>query len=254
MIKTKSFDKNPKNREGASEHLWAPGDLKLTDKYKYVTNNVFIKIGKFIIVTFGLPFFYLKMKKKYDFEIIGKENADVLKNKSCITVSNHVLNLDSVMLTQAFYPEIPRIVSLKHNFDLFVLGGMIRCLGAIPLPDTSKREAFLKFQQDINGLLKKGKEKVHIFPEGIIEPKSRKIRNFQKGAFYFAVKNDVPILPMVFVFPDDKRVRLVVGKPIYKEDIKDYERLTDPKAVVAIAQKTKDEMQQLLDDYYGGEL
>ena len=173
MIKTKSFDKNPKNREGASEHLWAPGDLKLTDKYKYVTNNVFIKIGKFIIVTFGLPFFYLKMKKKYDFEIIGKENADVLKNKSCITVSNHVLNLDSVMLTQAFYPEIPRIVSLKHNFDLFVLGGMIRCLGAIPLPDTSKREAFLKFQQDINGLLKKGKDPSYVFLNNLGEPLSR---------------------------------------------------------------------------------
>ena len=68
------------------------------------------------------------------------------------------------------------------------------------------------------------------------------------------MKNNVPVLPMVFVFPDDIRVKLVVGKPIYKEDIKDYERLNDPKAVVAIAQKTKDEMQQLLDDYYGGEL
>lgn len=43
--------------------------------------------------------------------------------------------------------------------------------------------------------------------KGSLIPYCKKIREFKKGAFDFAVKNQVPVVPMVFQFREPKGIR-----------------------------------------------
>jgi 1-acyl-sn-glycerol-3-phosphate acyltransferase len=246
-----SFGDNPR-RVGVAERWWAPVKLKLTEDYDYVTKNGFIKFLYYIVLFGGLSWVYLFSYFYWGFRITGKENVKSLKNTSAITVSNHVHDMDSPMLTRAFLPDTPYFVALKHNFEMFFLGGIVRILRGVPLPPPDDVKCFLKFQEDVNNVLQTTKHKVHIYPEASIEPYCRQLRNFKKGAFYFAIRNNVPVLPMVFVYPKPKRLRLIIGKPIYPKDIEGIENMKEPFAVVAIAKKTRSIMQQMMDDFYGG--
>ena len=65
----------------------------------------------------------------------------------------------------------------------------------------------------IDGLLKKG-EVVGIYPEGELIPYYEGIREFKNGAFNFAVKNQVPILPIVFTYREPEGIiRFIKKKP-----------------------------------------
>lgn len=76
----------------------------------------------------------------------------------------------------------------------------------------------------IDTLLKENKT-VHFYPEGSLWPYHDKIRHFKNGAFDFAVRNNVPIVPMVIKFNKARKISnlikprttitLVVQKPIY---------------------------------------
>ena len=59
-------------------------------------------------------------------------------------------------------------------------------------------------------------EIVHFYPEAALVPYCSKIRNFKNGAFDFAVKNDVPIVPIVFVFREPKGIRKILKR---KQDV-----------------------------------
>ena len=91
-----------------------------------------------------------------------------------------------------------------------------------------------------------------MYPEGEIAPYSRELRSFKNGAFHFAVKNDVPVLPMVFVFPKPKKVKLIVGKPVYLKDVPGTEGVKAPRQTVMLCRYVKERMQEMLDEYYGG--
>jgi 1-acyl-sn-glycerol-3-phosphate acyltransferase len=251
MGNNESFGDNPK-RVGHAEQWWAPIKLKLNENYNYVNKNVFINFLYYIALFFGLTWFYLGSFFKWGFRISGKENVRLIKHTSAITVSNHVHDMDSPMLTRAFFPDTPYFVALKYNFEMFLAGGLVRVLRGVPLPPTSDIKSFEKFQADINHLLQTTHHKVHMYPEASIEPYCRRLRNFKKGAFYFAIRNNVPVLPMVFVSPEPKKLRLLIGKPIFPSSIEGIGEIKEAYAVVAIAKKTRQTMQNMMDDYYGG--
>ena len=65
----------------------------------------------------------------------------------------------------------------------------------------------------IDNLLKDGKT-IHFYPEGSLWPYCNKIRHFKNGAFDFAVRNNVPIVPMVFKFKKSKAIsNILKSKP-----------------------------------------
>ncbi|MEI6100696.1 MAG: 1-acyl-sn-glycerol-3-phosphate acyltransferase, partial [Eubacteriales bacterium] len=153
---------------------------------------------------------------------------------------------------RVFYPDTPYFVAQKHNFEMFFVGFCVRVLRGIPLPPVEDVRSLTKFQADINHLLQTTHHKVHIYPEASIDPYCRQLRNFKKGAFYFSIRNNVPVLPMVFVYPKPKKLHLLIGKPIYPTEIEGVENLKEVQAVILIAKKTRTIMQQMMDDFYGG--
>ncbi|MEA4852885.1 MAG: lysophospholipid acyltransferase family protein [Christensenella sp.] len=237
-------------RKGTAERMWAPIKLHLDEDYQYVTKNVFLRFLYYFAMFVGMPFAYLFFKLRWGFHVINKENAKLIKKTAAITVANHVHNMDSPMLTYVFYPSAPYFVALKHNFEAFIIGGLVRVLRGVPLPSDLRN--FERFSEQMNDVLSNTNRKVHIYPEAAIDPYSRKLRPFKNGAFHFAVKNKVPVLPMVFVFTPKNKINLIVGKPVYLSDVPGTEGLKEPRQTVMMGRYVKAKMQEMMDDYYGG--
>ena len=81
----------------------------------------------------------------------------------------------------------------------------------IPIPRNKSGKE--KMINTIDDLLQKG-EVVGIYPEGELIPYYEGIREFKNGAFNFAVKNQVPILPIVFTYREPEGIiKLIKKKP-----------------------------------------
>lgn len=240
---------NPKyKRRGTAERMWKPFRLRLTENYRYVNRNVFMKILYLLADLFVMPFIYLFLRYTMNFHVEGRKNLRSVRGRAAISVSNHVQDLDALMVTQAFWPFTPRMVARLHNLEVVFVGAFNRIMGAIPLPTDMTN--FRYFCKDINNSLKTSKRKLHIYPEGEIEPHGANLREFGTGAFHFAVINDVPIIPMVFVFPTRHTIRLIIGRPIELMDVPDYANLSKSKRVQALSSYARDVMQNMINQYY----
>ena len=242
------MESGSRRKKGAAERIWAPIKLKLHPKYKYINNNVFLQFLYYTVMFIGMPFAYLFFKICWGYKIINKENAKLVKHTAAITVANHVHNMDSPMATAAFFADSPHFVALPHNFEAFFVGGIVRILRGVPLP--SDMTNFKQFSRQIDKTLQCTKKKVHIYPEGELVPYGRKLRPFKKGAFHFAVKNNVPVLPMTFVFSRKNKIRLIIGEPIYLDDIVGAKETKNSKREELLGDFVKDRMQQMMDEYY----
>ncbi len=240
--------KSKRKRRGPAERMWAPIKLKLDENYRYVTKNWGLRFLYYFSMFVGMPFVYLYYKLRYRMTVEGMENVRAVKKTAAVTICNHVHNTDSFMLTYLFYPNTPYFVALRHNFEAFLVGGLVRVMRGIPLPEDIKN--FERFSVQMGDVLRNTTKKIHFYPEGEISPYSRELRKFKNGAFHFAVKNNVPVLPIVIVFPAKKRIKIIAGKPIYMEDVEGAEGLAEPKRVVLMARHAKKAMQDIMDKFY----
>ena len=71
------------------------------------------------------------------------------------------------------------------------------------------------FVKELNKAIQKGKI-IHFYPEKALWPYYEKIRKFKNGAFNFAIRNDVPVIPIVITFRNPKGIRKLFKK---KKDV-----------------------------------
>ena len=112
----------------------------------------------------------------------------------------------------------------EGSFKIPFVRRLIKLLRAIPIPKERKNKK--NFIKAINSILEKG-EAVHFYPEAALWTYCEKIRNFKEGAFDFAVRQHVPIIPMVFQFRTPQGIRkffkrkkdvtLIILKPVMPE-------------------------------------
>ncbi|MGI6152790.1 MAG: lysophospholipid acyltransferase family protein [Christensenellaceae bacterium] len=240
--------RNPRRKKGRAERIWKPWRLRFNDNYRYVSKNPGLAFLYYFAVFVGMPFVYLYYKVKYDFRVIDKKNVKALKKRSAVTVANHVHDVDAMMLSYVFYPSFPYFIARRHNFEAFVLGGLVRVLRGVPLPEDTRH--LERFTEQINDVLQRTRRKVHMFPEGEIEAYAKELRPFKNGAFHFAVKNNAPVLPMVFVFPGGRKIHLIVGKPVMLEDVPGASGVKEPKQVIMMNKYVHQTMQDTMNSYY----
>lgn len=235
--------------KGRAERMWKPVKLRLTEKYRYITHNVLLVILHYIFTLIAFPAIYLVLFVRWGFRMRGRANMRKVRGRAAITVSNHIHDVDSLMVTAPLWPRTPYIIARKHNLEVFLLGIFNRAMRAVPLPeDTANLRHFTKA---INKLLSTTKHKLHVFPEGEILPYARGLREFGSGAFHFAVVNNVPIVPMVFVSPGPERLELEIGEPIELRDVPGLtEDLRPSRKTRLLSAYTKNRMQEMLDTYY----
>lgn len=202
-------------------NLWEPLNSPVNENYKFERHGILFNICSDLLYLIAYPIVFCLNKILFDFKIVNKEKLDNVKGAK-ITVSNHINALDCTMIGLLNFPKKNYFISLESNFKIPIVKQLIMLLNALPIP---KNTNYLdKFIHSIDNILK-SKKTVHFYPEGSLNPYDKHLRPFKKGAFRFAVKNNVPIVPCVFTYSEPTGfrkyikkkpfIRLVVLDPIY---------------------------------------
>ena len=145
------------------------------------------------------------------------ENMDRLRAwKSGIIAANHISFLDPP-LVGAITPHAINFLAKSELFKTPLLGLAVRNLNAIPIRRGAIDRHAMKMV--VEALERGGC--VLIFPEG-----SRKNFTARPGIGKIAIQTNSPVLPLYFENtnqPLRKRMRVVVGEPITRETISQYE-------------------------------
>ncbi|MGN0481072.1 MAG: lysophospholipid acyltransferase family protein [Lachnospiraceae bacterium] len=163
-------------------------------------------------------------------DVIGVEHYKNLDSGAVITC-NHFNALDSFAMHIAYdrskhkKRKLFRVIK-EGNYTSFpgFYGYLMRNTYTLPL--SSNRDTMKKFMKSVNILLKKG-HFVLIYPEQSMWWNYRKPKPLKKGAFSFAAKANVPVLPMFITMQDSdiddgegfkvQEYTIHIGKPIYPD-------------------------------------
>ena len=233
-------------------NLWAPFRIRINSKYSFIRLSfIFDVIAYAIFLIFGI-FLFLVHEIFWQLRVYGRENLKLIKGKGAVTVSNHVHPLDVTMIGVTLFPRKVYFSGQQNPFKTPVIRLLIRMLGAFPLPVSVV--GFRKMMDDIKKALARGRL-VHIYPEVAMWPYHRPIRPFKDGAFYFAVLNDAPMLPMVFVFNRKSRynkARLIICKPVMPVDCltEPHGKISHRDHAILLRDHVREIMQRTEEDYY----
>ena len=113
-----------------------------------------------------------------------------------MTVANHVHYLDCGMVAGQARRRVT-FTAKAENFELPVAGFLVRHLGSVEVPRTPEQHA--AFEPVVRARIRAG-EAVHFYPEGELIPYDRTLRPFRHGAFTYACRLGVPVVPMVLTY------------------------------------------------------
>ena len=155
-------------------------------------------------------------------DIKGVENWQKL-NSGAIITCNHFNAFDSFAIQEAYHAskkwpkqKFYRVIR-EGNYTSFpgFFGELMRHFYTLPL--SSNLKTMVKFTEATNTLLQKGNY-VLFYPEQAMWWNYRKPRPVKPGAYKFAVKNNVPVLPCFITMKDSD----ILGEDLRK-NIKDFD-------------------------------
>ncbi len=178
--------------------------------------------------------------------------------KPSILVSNHSLILDPAIVNISMLPH-RSAYSIKEQLlnGRPLLNLFLRSLGGYPLHYGRLREldAAVSKYLDEYGF-------AHFFPEGHegYEFQNQDLNRFNSGAFFFAMKLDVPVVPVVIIHYTrrifgryiswlPRRVTTVVMDPVNPDSYRDGQESLN-KAATAMAEDVRRLMQETIDRYH----
>jgi len=170
------------------------------EKYEHVCKGFFRCIPHFLMR--GLALFAGFFISVFGFGLTIKGRKNLRGVKSAIVTCNHVNDFDNVMVRQAVFGHRLYIVVGEFNNKKGLFGKMLKAGGSIPL--SANFRAMVNFRKAIDGLLEH-KNYVLFYPEESewwLYEKPRPLRN---GAFHFAVKANVPVIPIFITFSTPKK-------------------------------------------------
>lgn len=135
-------------------------------------------------------------------KIIGRENSKSITSGAILTC-NHINKLDSLVVGHALKDRNILYTAAEFNNFKGRLGSFMRAYGMLSIP--SKQCYMRKFSDAIDSALRK-KNWILFFPEGAEWWCYEKPRPYQMGAFHFAAKYHVPILPLFITFIKTKAI------------------------------------------------
>ena len=172
----------------------------------------------------------LKEKKMIVKEIIGIENLSALESGAVLTC-NHFNAFDSFAMQMAYEASgqekraLFRVIR-EGNYTAFpgFYGYLMRNYNTLPLSSNAK--VMQEFMRATSLLLQKG-HFVLIYPEQSMWWNYRKPKPLQKGGYYIAAKNSVPVVPCFITMQDSniygedgfpvQEYTIHIGEPIYPD-------------------------------------
>lgn len=188
---------------------YKPGDT-------LISTNPFFRIAAFLTFYAVLFVASILVWALYRCRFFGRQKLGRIDK--AITVSNHTLLFDPVLVAMVFFPMKPFQTLLEATVCAPYVGTLTRLLGGVPIP---RRDAHFEFLTE--GCLEafRRKKKIHFYPEGECYLYNSSPRKFHPGAFFLSASLDVPIIPMATVFHRRRcrpTVHLHVLDPVYPSD------------------------------------
>ncbi|MBR2442417.1 MAG: 1-acyl-sn-glycerol-3-phosphate acyltransferase, partial [Clostridia bacterium] len=169
--------------------------------------------------------YFLGLIKKNVMVIDGIEGEEYLeeglKNGAVVTC-NHFSPFDNYILFHCIRKYIPKKYLYKiireGNYTNFpgLYGFFFRHCNTLPL--SRNRRTMMNFTSAVNKLLKQG-EVILIYPEQEMWWNYKKPRPFKAGAFKFAYRADVPVVPTFITMTDDKERLDGDGYPVQRHTL-----------------------------------
>lgn len=175
--------------------------------------SVFIR---FLTLTAGTAL----IKICYGAKVTGKENKKLVKKRGAVCVCNHISYLDTLFVRAAVghYGSYHTVApwNNKKGFP----GAVLRAGGILPF--SSNLAATRNLNREIGRLLD-GKKIINFYAEQAMWINYQKPRPMKEGAFYYAVKHNVPVLPVFCTFEKNRRghmkkLRINILPPVYAEE------------------------------------
>lgn len=196
-----------------------------TSDYIYLPTNIFFLIFSFLIRFLLFLLGPIVTWLMYHTKIKGRKNIRHIKS-GAITICNHVSYIDSPLIVrQAMFHKKLYCTAAPTNNKKGLAGIILKAGGILPFgitPTTTRN-----FDKTMQKLLQK-KCFVNFHPEHGFWLGYKKPRPFYRGAFYYAAKNNVPIIPTFIcyrkpnalerLFRRKKLVTLIIEKPIYPKE------------------------------------
>lgn len=177
------------------------------EKVDYTGNKLSTRIGTWVANRVGRAFYEKKIRRGELIikEIRGLENFETVVDSGALITCNHFHPFDNYAVYKALEPKMRGRMLYKiireGNYTSFggFYGYLFRHCNTLPLSSS------LSGMKALLGALKKlfaRGEKVLIYPEQSMWYNYRKPKPLKVGAFSFAVKNDVPVLPIFITLED----------------------------------------------------
>ena len=180
------------------------------DTVDYTQKKLSTRIGSFIANRLGRNHFE-KMIKRGDVvlrEVRGAENMEAVRKKGALVTCNHFNAFDNYAVYRTLIPVLEGKMLYKiireGNYTSFggFYGYLFRHCNTLPL--SSSLKGIKALNHAMTELFARG-EKILIYPEQAMWYNYRKPRPLKTGAFRFAAKNQVPVLPIFITLEDTDR-------------------------------------------------
>ncbi len=172
--------------------------------------------------------------------VIGKEN---IPSEPCVFVGNHQSNFD-IPAILANTNRLTGAIAKKDMEKIPIMSYWMRQIHSVFMDRENPREALKAISEGVENL-KNGYSMI-IFPEGT-RSRSNNMGEFKKGSMRLATKAGVPIVPIT-VYDTHKAMegnngkvkkasaKLIIGKPIYVDDMSKEEKADIAEVVQNIIQ------------------
>ncbi len=147
----------------------------------------------------------------FDLRVKGKKHLRQLGKKGAVVVTNHVHLLDALMIRQISHTRRMYYLAAAYNNKKGLGGLTLKVAGVLPIGNSLK----LARQLDTTvTYLLKHRRLLTVYAEESMWSGYEKIRPLKKGAFYYAVKNDSPVVPTVILFRPVKWWDKLLGRRV----------------------------------------
>lgn len=193
-------------------------------------------------------------------EIKGLENLNGVKSGAILTC-NHFNPFDCFTVEKVFrssdhYGEKKLFKVIREgNYTNFpgLYGFLFRNCDTLPLSQNKK--TMYNFLMAVDTILRRG-DLILIYAEQSLWWNYRKPKPLKNGAFKFAVKNQVPVIPLFITMEDSGRIgadgfpiqeyTVFIEKPIYPE-----KGMTERQQVDDMRDRNYDTWKRIYEDFYG---
>ena len=183
--------------------------IPVDENYVYIRKSFGARFASFFYRSLVVLLGPLATKIAFGAKYYGKEKVKPLKKQGYFTVMNHCSYIDNLMLRHAI-GDLKKVylTVAPHNCKSGFAGHVLRAGGILPLAE--KLSAVKNMNKAFHELIEKGNV-IQVYAERAMWEQYEKPRPMKRGAFSFAVKENVPIVPVYIIWEPTTGLRKALG-------------------------------------------